>query len=132
MSTELETSYGGVVVRGDERPAGVPVAPRAEGRARDQHVGRVFLEVAEQRGERLVLVLGEVVVPAGERRDDLDVFELGRQPAARADRAVEAHRWSLRLVLTAQAGEELVQVVDGLHSVRAPRLSWPIWFAAPR
>jgi hypothetical protein len=112
--------------RGGEGPAGVAVAPGAERGTGHEDVWAVFLQVAEQRGQCLVLVLGEVVVPAGDRRDDVDVFELGRQPAARADRAVEAHRWSLRLVLTAQAGEELVQVMDRLHSVRAPRVSWPI------
>ncbi len=77
-------------------------------------------------------MLGEVVVAARERGHDLHALELGLQAPPGADRPVEPGRWSLGLVLPAQAGKELVQVVDGLHSVLALSASWPIWFAAPR
>ena len=118
--------------RRDERPAGIPVAAGTEGRARDQHVAPAFLQITEQLPERLLLMLGEVVVSAGDRGDDVHVAELGREPPARASGSVEPSRRSLGLVLAAQAGEELVQVVNSPHSERAPSASWPIWFAAPR
>ena len=111
---------------GNERPARVAVTPRAECRTGYEDVRTFLLQVAEQRRERLFLMLGEIVVPAGERRNDLDLPELARKPATRTDSPPEARRWSLRLVLSAQASEELVHVVDGLHSVRAPKVSWPI------
>jgi hypothetical protein len=112
--------------RGDERATGVAVPPGAEGRPGDQDVRCVFLEIGKQLLERGIFVLGEVVVPAGERGDDLDTRELGRQPTPRPDRPLEPRRRRLRLVFAAKAGEELVQVVDGPHQDRAPSASWPI------
>ena len=77
-------------------------------------------------------MLGEVVVAAGEGGDDLDALERRGQAAARADRAVEPGRRRLGSLLAAEAGEELVQVVDRPHHVVAVRACWPVWFVAPR
>ena len=76
-------------------------------------------------------MLGEVIVATGEGRDDLDVLERCRQAATRADRAVEPRRRSRRSLLPAQAGEELVEVVDGPHHATADSECWPIWLVAP-
>ena len=118
--------------RGREARAGVAVPARAERRPRDEDVGLDLGQHLEQGRERLVLVLGEVVVAARERRHDLHAVERRGQPSPGPDRAVEPSRRSLGLLLPAHAGEELVQVVDGLHSVLALRASCPIWLAAPR
>jgi hypothetical protein len=107
-----------------EGPAGVAVPARAEGRSGDEHVRSELLEIAEERRERFPLVLREVVVAAGDRRHDLQ--SLRGEAAAGADRALEPRRRGPRLVLAAQPGEELIDVVDCLHPERVPRLSWPI------
>ena len=128
--------------RGDAEPLGrharktrtrVAVAARAERRPGDEQVGPLRLEQAEQLVERLVLVLAEVVVAAGERRDDLDPLELRRPARGPGPTApVEARRRRLRGLLAAQAGEELVEVVDRSHHAVALSACWPIWFVAPR
>ncbi len=115
-----------------EARAGVAVPARAERRPRNEDVGLDLGQHLEQGRERIVLVLGEVVVAAGERRHDFHALERGGKPSPGPDRAVETGRRRLGLLLPAHAGEELVQVMDGLHSVLALRASCPIWLAAPR
>jgi hypothetical protein len=104
-----------------EGPARIAVTARAERRACDQHVGPLLLEELEQPGERFLLVLGEVIVAATDRRRDLD--PLRRQSTAGPDRAFEPRRRRLGLVLAPDPREELVQVVDGLHELLAPSVS---------
>jgi hypothetical protein len=110
----------------------VAVAARAEGGPGDEHVGPLGLEQAEQHLERLLLVLGEVVVAAGERGDDVESVESRGQAAARPHGTVETRRLGLRGLLAAEPGEELVQVVDGSHQATALSECCPIWFVAPR
>ena len=121
-------------LRGDAREAGArePVAARAEGGPRDEQVGPLGLEQLEQLGERVLLVLGEVIVAAGERCRDLDPLQLGGQAATRADGPVQPGRWCLGGLLSAEAGKELVEIVDGSHHVVAVSACWPVWFVAPR
>ena len=79
-----------------EARAGVAVPARAEGRPRDEDVGLDLGQHLEQGREGLVLVLGEVVVAAGERRHDLHALERRGQPSPGPDRAVEPGRRRLR------------------------------------
>ena len=118
--------------RGGHPRARVAVAPRAEGGPRDEERRLLGRDQPEQPLERLVLVLAEEVVAARHGRCDLDAFELRRETAPRPHRALEPQRLRRSGLLAAEAREELVQVVDGLHHAIAWSVSWPIWFVAPR
>ncbi len=121
-------------LRGEARKARTrkAVAPGPEGGAGHEQVRPLRLEEPEQPGERLLLVLAEVVVATGERGHDLDLPELGSEAPPRTDRAVEASRGRPGGLLPAEAREELVQVVNRPHHVAAVRAYWPVWLVAPR
>jgi hypothetical protein len=127
--------------RGDFEPVGgcarktrtrQPVATGAEGGPGDEEIGLLHFEQGEQLGQGVLLVLAEVVVAAGKRHHDFDSVQLGGQAATRADRAFEPGGRRLGCLLAAQAGKELVEVVDRSHHVVAVRACWPVWFVAPR
>jgi hypothetical protein len=114
----------------DRRPSDlrtrVAVPTRPERRARDDEVRGLGLGELEDPGGRLLLVLREVIVPAGDGRHDLDPLEGRGEAAPRTNRAIESDRRRLGLVLSADPREELVQVVNGPHHEVTPRSSWPI------
>ncbi len=72
----------------------------------------LLVEEPAELGERSVFVLAEVVVAAGEGDTDVDP-----EAAAGADRTLDPLRRRAGGLLTAQAREELVQVVDDLHAL---------------
>ena len=69
--------------------------------------------VAEQFGDDLILMLGEIIVAAINRRDDFGVFaERLLQRAAGADHAGFDGWADIAFVLAAYLGKELIQVVN--------------------
>src|SRR5919204_334313 len=89
-----------------QRAAGRTIAARAEGWAGDQHVGVIGIGHREQLGDRLILVLDEVAIPADERSyNRRRLADMLGQRDARADRPVAMARPRVRLVLAANACE---------------------------
>ncbi len=84
-------------------------------------LGRSFewnLPVATLIAQRLPLTLDEVVVSGHDRADDLaSVAEQTLEQAPGADRPGDEPDWHARLLLTADAREELVQVVGDANSL---------------
>ncbi len=108
------------------------VAPAGEGRTGDHHLGAALARLRDELGGEL-RVRGGVVVAADGGGDDLVlVTEQGGQLAPGSQGTV-AQLWpGARGVLAADAGEELVDVVDELHQATAsaqvsrpqPRVLW--------
>ena len=110
--------------------ARVAVPAGSERRAADEHVGALVVQPAQQVGEGSILVLAELVVAAGERERDRQAELL--EPLSGPDRALDPDRRRACRLLAAEAGEELVQVVDRTHAATARRSRSPIWQVAPR
>ena len=92
-----------------DRAAGDAVAAALERRAGDQQVGFVFGHLLDQLVERLLLLLGKIIVAAKNRRNDFAVFaERLLQRAAGADRTGFDLRPDVRFVFAADLGEELI------------------------
>ena len=93
--------------------AGDAVTAALEGRAGDQQVGFVFGDVAQQFIDRLLLMFGEKVIAAINRRDDFGVFaERLLERASGADHAGFDGGADIAFVLAADLGEELIQIVN--------------------
>jgi hypothetical protein len=89
------------------------VAARAEGGARHEHVGPHRLERPADLRPRRRLLLGDVVVAADHGRDDAaGITERRLERAARPHRLGADRHAHVGLLLAADPGEELVQVVD--------------------
>src|SRR6185295_18470045 len=95
-----------------DRAAGDAVAAALERRAGDQQVRFVFGHLLDQLIDRVLLVLGKIVVAAKDCRNDFAVLaESLLQRAARADQARFDLRPDVRFIFAADLGEELIQVM---------------------
>ncbi len=79
---------------------------------------------AEQRVYGFVLVLGEVIIAAKDRRDDFTVLAKSLlQSAAGTERSLFDAGTDIAFVFTADLGEELIQVVDDTDPIHDASLS---------
>src|SRR5205814_6571384 len=107
------------VCHGASDAAGQPIAPGVEGRASHQYIGLMLLQGQAKGWLRLGGAGGDEVVAANDRGHDLrraDPLLFERPPGSDGAEAYLDRR--ICPVLTANATEELVQVVDDPHRLR--------------
>ncbi len=93
-----------------------PVAPAGEGRTGDHQLGLALARLRDELGGELG-VRGGVVVAADGGGDDLVLVTQQGGQLAPGSQGPVAQLWAgARRVLAADAGEELVDVVDDLHA----------------
>jgi hypothetical protein len=112
------------VLRSDtDCPAPEAVATGGEGGTRDHNIGFDTLEVGPDGLPRLGLTLIDEVVAADDGGDDpTRITEDLLECAPRADRLAPGRHADIGLVLPADPGEELVDVVDDSHRCAHDRL----------